>query len=245
MKSTKYIVALLLLLATNLLATNAIADDEASKVRIVLAGDSTVTDKAGWGAAFAERLAPGFECVNLARGGQSTKSFHDGGWWKKALEQKPAYVLIQFGHNDQPGKGPERETDPATTYRDYLRKFVDEARAAGAKPILVTSVVRRNFTAEGKLESSLAPYADAVKAVAKEKQVPLVDLHQRSLELMNKIGPKAAEEFSPPHPTLPGKLDGTHLNAKGAASTTQLVIEELLTVEPSSKTWFKPQDVKK
>ena len=80
-----------------------------------------------------------------------------------------------------------------------------------------------------------------MKAVAKEKQVPLVDLHQRSLDLMNEIGPDAAESLGPPHPTRPGKVDGTHLNAQGADRMAQLVMDELLVVEPSTKKWFLPK----
>src|SRR3954464_5867211 len=109
------------------------AGEPARKVRLVLVGDSTVVDNGGWGAAFAKLLGPGAECVNMARSGHSTKSFRDKGFWAKALEQKPNFVLIQFGHNDMPGKGPERETDPKTTYRENLARFIDEARAAGAR----------------------------------------------------------------------------------------------------------------
>src|SRR5688500_15651941 len=83
-----------------------------SKVRIVLAGDSTVTDNAGWGRGFAKSMNESVQVVNLARGGRSSKSFRDEGHWQQVLEAKPDYVLIQFGHNDQPGKGPEHETDP-------------------------------------------------------------------------------------------------------------------------------------
>src|SRR3954451_14965237 len=117
-----------------------VAQSADAPVKIALAGDSTVTDKSGWGLAFAKRFGPGAEVTNFAKGGQSSKSFRDQGNWKKLLEAKPDWVLIQFGHNDQPGKGPERETDPKTTYRENLARFVDEARAAGAKPILVTSL---------------------------------------------------------------------------------------------------------
>jgi lysophospholipase L1-like esterase len=66
-------------------------------------------------------------------------------------------MLIQFGHNDMPGKGPERETDPKTTYRENLSRFVDEARAAGAQPILVTSIPRRNFRDGKRDHTHLAP----------------------------------------------------------------------------------------
>ncbi len=205
---------------------------EGDKVRIVLVGDSTVTDKAGWGAAFAKLLTNDAECINQARGGASSKSYYDSGLWKKALALKPKYVLIQFGHNDQPGKGPERETDPATTYREHLRKYIAEARAAGAEPILVTSLVRRTFNADGKINTSLSPYADAVKAVAAETKTPVVDLHERSKELAAKLGPEKSKTFGPPHPTQAGKFDGTHLNEKGAAEIAPLIVEELRTAVP-------------
>ena len=61
------------------------------------------------------------------------------------LASEPNYVLIQFGHNDNPGKGPKLETDPQTTYRDNMMRYIKEVKAAGAVPVLVTSIVRRNF----------------------------------------------------------------------------------------------------
>src|SRR5688572_9920041 len=102
--------SLLSLIVLKLAVITHAAEPGPAKTRVVLAGDSTVTDAAGWGAAFAKRLAPDAECVNLAGGGQSSKSFRDAGRWQKALEAKPAFILIQFGHNDMPGKGPHRET---------------------------------------------------------------------------------------------------------------------------------------
>src|SRR4051812_44690800 len=81
-----------------------------AKVRIALAGDSTVNDKTGWGIGFAKAMNDQAEVTNFAKGGRSSKSFIDEGHWQKVLDAKPDYVLIQFGHNDQPGKGPERET---------------------------------------------------------------------------------------------------------------------------------------
>src|SRR4051812_6974067 len=128
------------------------------KVRIALVGDSTVAVNGGWGPGFAERVGPAVECLNLARGGRSSRSYRDEGLWKGVIERKPDYILIQFGHNDQPGKGPERETDPATTYRQNMARYVDEARAVGARPILVTSLTRRRFNEQGKIESDLGPY---------------------------------------------------------------------------------------
>ena len=84
--------------------------------------------------------------TNTAQNGRSSKSFRDEGHWATALAAKGDYYLIQFGHNDQPGKGPERETDPATTFPANMARYVDEVRAIGATPILVTSLVRRTFS---------------------------------------------------------------------------------------------------
>lgn len=133
----------------------------------VRAGDSTVTDDAGWGAGFASLLKPGFSVVNLSRGGRSSKSFRDEDEWQNALDLRPAYVLIQFGHNDQPGHSLERETEAATSFRQNIARYVEEARAASVTPVLVTPMTRREFDATGKIRSSLAPYAEAVKSVAR------------------------------------------------------------------------------
>jgi lysophospholipase L1-like esterase len=146
-----------------------------------------------------------------------------------ALEAKPAFVLIQFGHNDMPGKGPNRETDPETTYRANLTRFVQEARAIGAEPILVTSMARRTFD-KGKIRGELRPYADAMKKVAAENKVPLVDLFTRSIELLEKLGPTASDQFNPT--TKEGRPDHTHLNAKGADAMTDIIVEELRRVAP-------------
>src|SRR5262245_33600096 len=120
-------------------------------VRIVLVGDSTVNDEGGWGPGFRAAFGADVEVTNLAKNGRSSKSFRDEGLWQPALAAKPDYILIQFGHNDVPGKGPDRETDAATTYRANLARYIDEARAVGAKPVLVTSIVRRNFEPDGTI----------------------------------------------------------------------------------------------
>lgn len=203
---------------------------EEPRTRVALAGDSTVTDTAGWGAAFAKLLGPNAECLNFARGGQSTKSFRDSKNWQKVLDSKPAYILIQFGHNDMPGKGPKRETTPETTYRENLIRYIDEARAIGAKPILVTSLTRRVFDKE-KIRGELKPYADAATQVAAEKQVPLVDLFTRSVDLHNKLGIAESDTFNPPGKD-PKTTDRTHLNAHGAEVIAAIIAEELRKVAP-------------
>ncbi len=215
------------------------AEPPLKEIRIVLTGDSTVADNAGWGPAFAELLTPEAKCFNHAKGGASTKSFYKGNYWKNALAQKPDYVLIQFGHNDQPGKGPQRETDPQTTYRENHLRFITEAKAAGAQPVLVTSLVRRIFLPDGKLRGELAPYAAAARAVAMEQNVPLVDLFASSLELHERIGAKASESFGPVHPKLAGKFDGTHLSKVGARQIAGIVADELRQAVPELAPYFR------
>jgi pectinesterase len=206
-------------------------------VRIVLAGDSTVTDKAGWGVGFARCLSPQAECLNLARGGRSSKSFIAEGLWKKCLDARPDYILIQFGHNDQPGHPGDRQTDPNTTYRQYMTQYVDDARAAGIKPILVTSISRRQWGWDGKIHSSLLPYVEVVKQIAGEKGVPLIDLHARSIEVYEKLGKKKCYEFSP---RKGDGYDNTHLNAKGSDIFGPIVAEELVKAVPELAPFVSP-----
>jgi lysophospholipase L1-like esterase len=223
------ILSLLSLAVFSLAVVTRAADSTPARPRVTLAGDSTVTDTAGWGAAFAKRLTPDAECVNLSSGGQSTKSFSDGGRWKKVIESKPAFILIQFGHNDMPGKGPHRETNPETTYRENLLRFVKEAKDIGAQPIIVTSMTRRIFDG-AKIRGELKPYADAARKVATDEKVPMVDLFVRSVELHEKLGPTASDEFNPPGKD--GATDRTHLNAKGAEVMSGIIVEELRKVSP-------------
>jgi pectinesterase len=199
------------------------------RLRLVLVGDSTVAERTGWGRAFKLFCGPGIECVNLAANGRSSKSYIDEGRWTAALALKADYYLIQFGHNDEPGKGPERETDPSTTYRQYLSRYIEDARGIGAKPVLITSLARRVFK-DGKFYSTLTPYVEAVRAVAAEKQVPIIDLYARSVALIEKMGEGAWAEFSPLDAS--GAVDRTHLNGRGALLIAPVVAVELRRAVP-------------
>jgi polygalacturonase/lysophospholipase L1-like esterase len=213
----------------------------APKVKIVLVGDSTVTDRDGWGAGFKRRLSDEVLVVNLARGGRSSKSFINEGWWKQALDLHGDYYLIQFGHNDQPGKGPERETEPKTSYTEHMARYVDEARAAGAKPILVTSLTRRRFGKDDRIDSDLVAYVDAVKALAAAKRVPLIDLHALSIASINAMGRAKSDELGKMKPDGKGGqvMDYTHLGERGSEVVGQLVAEELKKIEPQLAVYVK------
>jgi len=229
------------------------------RMRIALAGDSTVTDGAGWGFGFKKALSSEVLCQNFAAGGQSSKSFRETGLWERALACQPDYVLIQFGHNDMPGKGPHRETDPATTYPENLTRFIAEARAAGAKPILVTSLTRRIFLEEGKLRGELAPWVEAMKKVAARENVPLIDLYTKSVELVEKLGPAGVDPYEPkilaaprkpatvvpsadidlPPPTGQAQRDATHLNALGSIEFGRIIAQEMARVAPETAGCFR------
>ncbi len=200
-------------------------------VRVVLVGDSTVNDEGGWGPGFRASFGPGVQVVNLALNGRSSKSFRDEGAWAKVLPAKPNFVLIQFGHNDVPGKGPERETDPDTTYRANMERYVEEVRAAGAVPVLVTSIVRRAFDAEGQFKpDSLVPYAETVRRLAVEQQVALIDLYTLTREQAEQLGPVGSESLG--RTDAQGKPDHTHLGPKGQTEIGAMAAKEFALVAP-------------
>ena len=211
-------------------------------IRIVVIGDSTVASyqrdskgrlsKAGWGQLLHEAFNDRVTVSNHAVGGRSSSSFVWEGRWAKAIAEKPDYVLIQFGHNDCPGKG-IRYNDPRSTYRDYLRRYVQYARQAKAHPVLITPVSRRQFNEEGKIETTLPPYAEAMLAVAEEEQCPVVDLHAASVALFNCLGDKGSADLSN------SPRDRSHFSEKGARTMVGLIMEQLPNVELSLKPYVK------
>ena len=209
-----------LLLLTALLATPALAQAPAdpppfTATKIVLVGDSTTAVNSGWGGAFcATRVSSNVACVNLGRGGRSTRTYRAEGSWTLALGEikggpfAETYVLIQFGHNDAYGRA-ERLTDLKTSFPENLKRYVAEARAAGARPVLVTPLARRQFKG-GKLVDDLVPWAQAVRAVAAETGTPLVDLNARSGEAAQALGPLKAAAWAeaPPSSDLARAIAG-------------------------------------
>ena len=213
------------------------ARGQETPVRIVLVGDSTVAEESGWGPGFRRLAKDGVEVLNMAANGRSSKSFIDEGLWSKALAARGRYYLIQFGHNDEPGKGPERETDPKTTYRAFMARYVDESRAIGATPILVTSLVRRIYNPDGTIKTTQTPYVEAVRALAAEKRVPLVDLHAISLADAENAGDDVWADLSPRDDK--GGVDRTHLNAKGSDVVGRMVAEGLRESFPELAAFFR------
>ncbi|WP_202033630.1 hypothetical protein [Massilia sp. Se16.2.3] len=152
------------LLALSFLAAPATAAGPApaKAVRIILVGDSTMATRSGYGDALCARFTLETSCINLARGGRSSGSFRAEGRWdevqallKDGASFAATYVLVQFGHNDQPGK-PGRSTDLVTQFPANIDRYVTDTVAAGGVPVLVTPLTRRSFKGN-YLKDDLAP----------------------------------------------------------------------------------------
>jgi lysophospholipase L1-like esterase len=201
--------------------------------RIVLVGDSTMNHSTGWGSAFCDDLAGDIECFNLARNGRSSKSYRTDGFWARALALKPNYMLISFAGNDVPGKGPERETDPKTTFYANMRAYVEEARHAGAQPILITPMEVRKYGKDGKLVHNYDDYAAAIRKVGADTRTPVIDLYASSTAYLEKLTQAQADELNHVDPTQPIVVDRAHMNRKGSAVIGALVAEGLETAVPA------------
>jgi DNA sulfur modification protein DndE len=240
---------LLLGIASSLSAT---AATEAAP-RVFMAGDSTMADKPldlperGWGQLLPKFFSDAVVINNHAVNGRSTKSFIDEGRWQKLIDQVRAgdFVTIQFSHNDEKSEDPKRYTDPATTFRENLRRFVRETRAKQGSPILATPVCRRKFDADGKLVDTHGAYPDAVRAVASEEKVPLLELQQATAALLLQHGPEESKKFfmwfSPgEHPKLPqGVKDDTHFVELGATKVAELAVAQMRELKLPLTRWLK------
>ncbi|WP_033310855.1 rhamnogalacturonan acetylesterase [Streptomyces iakyrus] len=202
---------------------------------LYIAGDSTAAQKyadaapeTGWGTAIPfflqrYRLAVSNHAVN----GRSSKSFVDEGRLRGILSAiRPGdFLLVQFAHNDEKAEDPTRYTEPWSTYQEYLRMYLDGARARGARPVLATSVERRRFDAAGKALPTHGEYPAAMRALAAEERVALLDIQALSLTLWQRLG---AEETKKYFNWTATEQDNTHFNPPGAIEVARLVTRELL-----------------
>nr|WP_223829385.1 rhamnogalacturonan acetylesterase [Paenibacillus arenilitoris] len=204
---------------------------------IYLAGDSTVTDQetfpyAGWGQMLPLYLKADAAVDNRAKSGRSSRSFMNEGRLAAILEQiKPNdYLWIQFGHNDQKPDA-ERATEPFGSYKEMLAVYVEEARARGAIPVLITPVHRRKFDAEGRIVDTHGDYLLGMKQLAAELDVPLIDLAAKSKAMYERLGDepsKALFMWAYPGEFIhfpEGAQDDTHFQELGAIQIARLVAE--------------------
>ena len=249
------------LAALVLVAGAAQAQTTATSLRVILVGDSTMATKSGYGDALCARFKPEVTCLNVARGGRSTKSFRAEGLWGQVmtlLRDRPAgqtdVVLMQFGHNDQPGK-PGRSTDLQTEFPVNLANYIADVAPTGARLVMLTPLTRRSFDAQGRLENNLRPWADATIRVSAEHQVPLLDLNAISHAAVQAMGETEADTLAmAPKPidapaqaaSSPERagaanpvFDRTHLGAKRAQVFSAMVAEQLVVVMPELKRWMR------
>ncbi|QDX25138.1 rhamnogalacturonan acetylesterase [Sphingomonas suaedae] len=192
--------------------------------KIILVGDSTMAPVSGWAGMFCARhVKSSVACLNLGRGGRSTRSYRQEGSWDIAIAEarvpgyRATYVLIQFGHNDQSSR-PERWTDRTSEFPANLTRMVEEVRAAGAIPVLLTPLTRREFK-NGKLRNTLEPWAEEVRKVAAATKAPVVDLNRRSAAVVQALGAEAIAlaQADPTAEERAAAAAGTTLKARSAA----------------------------
>lgn len=196
---------------------------------IFLLGDSTVADQPrepynSWGQMLTRFFRPGVAIANHSQSGESLRSSLGARRLDKVLNlMKPGdYLFIQYGHNDQKEKG--EGVGPFTTFKASLKHFVAASRERGGRPVLVTSMHRRTFDSEGQITDSHGDYDDAVREVAKEENVPLVDLHVMSKALYEALGPELSNKAFAPD-------DGTHHNNYGSYQLAKCVVEGIRKID--------------
>lgn len=233
----------------------------------------------GWGQMLSRYFSSHIIVDNHAVNGRSSKSFIEEGRWDTVLSKiKPGdYVFIQFGHNDEkPDR--KRHTDPGTTFDANLKRFVTETRAKGGIPVLFNSIVRRNFgkgnanaiakaimqddfrestptQANDTISSGTClidthgAYLDSPRNVAKELNVPFVDLNKLTREVVESWGPENSKKlyvWVAPNTiaALPkGRQDNTHLNVYGASIVAELAAKAVTEAVPELKPYLRHYDL--
>lgn len=219
---------------------------EKKKITIWMCGDSTMSIKekkaypeTGWGMPFVYFWDSTVKIENLAKNGRSTKTFLSEKLWQKVADNASEgdYVFIQFGHNDEAKDKGERYATP-DTFRMNLTKFIVEAKAKKAIPVLFTPVSRRRFDEAGTAIETHKEYSAYVKEVANKEKVLFIDLDTTSRELYQRFGKENSKllflQLKPgEHPNYPdGRVDNTHFTELGARLIAQLVLAEIKTLIP-------------
>ncbi len=241
--------------AALILVFAAAAFAQSSPVTVFLAGDSTVAPKlaekrpeTGWGEMLGQAFKDGKVVVeNRAMNGRSSRSFIAEGRWQKIIEhlKKGDFVFIQFGHNDAAKDRVDRYTPP-DDYKKNLARFVEEVRAKGGSPVLLTPVMRRRFDKDGKFYDSHGEYPDLVRTVAHEYDVPLIDMHRKSEGVIVKHGAEGSKKLflqlkAGENPNYPnGVEDNTHFSPIGALEMANLAVAGIRENKLSLKKYLKP-----
>lgn len=249
------------------------------KKKIYMIGDSTMANKPlendnqerGWGQVLPMFFNENVAVDNHAKNGRSSKSFIDEGRWQVVLDslKEGDYLIIQFGHNDEKADS-LRHTEPGSTFDANLEKFVVEARAKGAIPVLMNSIVRRNFSDnpnavanddyrkakadEPKVDTDTlfdthGEYRIAPKNVAQKLNVPFVDMNTLTHELVQRLGKEESKSiymWIQPGACAAcpdGRQDNTHLNIYGAHVVAGIAVEAMAKEVPALASYVVKPDI--
>ncbi len=210
------------------------------KTNIWMVGDSTMAWKrpenapeSGWAEGLKNFVRDDVVIHNHAASGRSSRSFIAEGRWKAVLDSiKPGdYVVIQFGHNDEKADS-LLHTDPFTSYKQFLKKFIDETRLKKGIPLICTSIIRRHFDEKANLKNTHGDYIKAAREAAIENKTLFIDMEASSRKLISKMGPEKSKSlfvFCKPGEFVrrpKGAADPTHLNFKGARQIAKLFVKD-------------------
>ena len=205
-------------------AVRTVTVEKADRVpTIYIVGDSTCADQPrepfnSWGQMLTRFFKPEIAVANHAESGESLRGFLAENRWAKVLSamQPGDFVLIQMGHNDQKEKG--EGIGPFTSYKSSLKRMIADARAHGATPLLITSMNRLTFDADGRISNSLGDYPEAARQAAQEESVALIDLNLMSKAFYEALGPRDA------HLAFAGD-DHTHHDDYGSYELAKCIVE--------------------
>lgn len=220
----------------------ALMGSPAGAATIHIAGDSTAArygreryPQAGWGQFLACGLDGSVEVRNHAVGGRSTRTFIGEGRLDRIRSEIKAgdTLLMQFGHNDANTVREGRYAAPLGAYRYNLSRMIAVAKSAGAQPVLITPVTRRNFE-NGRVKADFTPWSNAMRSLAAELGVPLIDLERESGAWVEQAGEEASKRYflhytkADAVPAFPeGIVDDTHFSEIGARGIADIVARNL------------------
>lgn len=226
---------------------------ESAAPKLYLIGGSTLATfpperpVVGWGQMLPQFFRDPAIVQNRAKSGRSSKSFIDGGFWAGVIAELKAgdYLLVQFGTNDAKKEDATRYTEPRGAYRINLLRFIREARAKGAIPLLATSVARRQWDAQGNFVEPPSEWVVVTREVAAEANVPLLEMRHRTIELAKRLGPQGSVAL---HLYLPdnvyaaypkGAKDDTHYCQYGASRVAELGAGEIRRLGLPLAAWLR------
>jgi len=210
------------------------------KITVWLIGDSTMSKKevkaypeTGWGMPFVYFFDSTVTVDNRAQNGRSTRTFMAENRWQPVVDamQEGDYVFVQFGHNDEVKTKKSYTTE--AEFKTNLLKYINDTRSKKGNPILLTPVARRQFDSLGHVVGTHDVYAQIVRDVAKETNVPLIDLDKKGQELLQQFGVDKSKLLfnqltAGEHPNYPnGKEDNTHFSELGARLIAEIVLKEV------------------